>query len=168
MQANTQQGTDGNKQAKRRAPLEAFERNQLLVDKEGQLDPVDGGEQNNPGGHIISLGKFLREQEEVHHRSGSMGKGARKACANTAGDAGQVRGSPGRGIPGNLLADKLPAHKTNGEQANKQAEVVGFQPVNKLYSQPRANGDAGQEIFQVIRAPVMPVMIKRGGIAQNK
>ena len=44
-----------------------------------------------------------------------MGKGARKTSANTAGDAGQVRGSPGRGIPGDLSADKLPAHKTNSQ-----------------------------------------------------
>ncbi|SVB82014.1 uncharacterized protein METZ01_LOCUS234868, partial [marine metagenome] len=97
MQANTQQGADGNKQAKRRAPLEAFERNQLLVDKEGQLDPVDGGEQNNPGGHVIGLGKFLRKQEEIHHRAGPMSKGARKTGANTAGNTSQMRGTPGRG-----------------------------------------------------------------------
>ncbi len=48
-----------------------------------------------------------------------MGKGARKAGANTAGNTNQMRGAPGRGIPGDLSADKLPAHKTNGEQANE-------------------------------------------------
>jgi len=85
------------------------------VDKKGQLDPVDGSEQNNPGGHVIGLGKFLREQEEVHHRAGPMGKGARKAGANTAGNTSQVRGAPGRGIPGDFPPNKLPAHKTNGE-----------------------------------------------------
>jgi len=85
------------------------------VDKKRQLDPVDGGEQNNPGGHIISLGKFLRKQEEIHHRTGSMGKGAHKAGGNTAGNTNQMRGVPGRGIPGDLSSDKLPAHKTNGE-----------------------------------------------------
>jgi len=89
------------------------------VDKKRQLDPVDGGEQNNPGGHIISLGKFLRKQEEVHHRTRSMGKGACKTGANTAGNTSQMRGAPGRGIPGDLSSDKLPAHKTNGEQANE-------------------------------------------------
>ena len=115
MQANTQHGADGNKQAKRRAPLEAFWRNQLLVDKKGQLDPVDGGEQNNPGGHVIGLGKFLRKQEKVHHRAGSMGKSARETGANTAGNAGQVRGLPGWNIPGDLAVYKLPAHKTNGQ-----------------------------------------------------
>ncbi len=43
-----------------------------------------------------------------------------------------------------------------------------LQTVNKLHPKPRANGDAGQEIFQVIRAPVMPVVKKRGGIAQDE
>ncbi len=89
------------------------------MDKEGQLDPVDGGEQNNPGGHVIGLGKFLRKQEEIHHRAGPMGKSARKTSANTAGNTNQVRGAPGRGIPGDFPPNKLPAHKTNGQQANK-------------------------------------------------
>ncbi len=89
------------------------------MDKEGQLDPVDGGEQDDPGGHVIGFGKFLRKQEEIHHWAGPMGKSARKAGANTAGNTGQVRGVPERGISGNLTANKLPAHKTNGEQANK-------------------------------------------------
>ncbi len=85
------------------------------MDKEGQLDPVDGGEQNNPGGHVIGLGKFLRKQEEIHHRAGPMGKSARKAGANTAGNTSQMRGAPGRDIPDYLATHKLPTHKTNGE-----------------------------------------------------
>ena len=43
-----------------------------------------------------------------------------------------------------------------------------LQPVNKLHPQPGAHGNAGQEIFQVIPTPVMPVVIKRGGIAQDE
>ena len=43
-----------------------------------------------------------------------------------------------------------------------------LQTVNKLHPKPRAKGNAGQEIFQVIRAPVMPGVIKRGGIAQDE
>jgi len=45
---------------------------------------------------------------------------------------------------------------------------MGLQPVNKLNPQPRAHGDAGQEKFQVIPTPVMPVVIKRGGITQDQ
>ena len=48
-----------------------------------------------------------------------MGKSARKAGANTAGNTSQMRGAPGRDIPDYLATHKLPTHKTNGQQANK-------------------------------------------------
>jgi len=89
------------------------------VNKEGQFDPVDGSEQNNPGGNIIRLGKFLRKQEDIHHRTGSMGKGACKTSANTAGNTSQMRGAPGWGTLGNFPANKLPAYKTSGKQTNQ-------------------------------------------------
>ena len=76
-----------------------------------------------------------------------MGEGAGEAGADAAGNAGEMGGLPRRRFGIGLAADEGPHHKSDGEHADQQAEVVRLHAVDELHAEPRAEGDAGQKVF---------------------